>query len=210
MIVLNLLKKRLQALLMKFSITLFLLFFIESIAARDDAYLDFTDQMTPVCSVVGLTVEPPTGWINVPIDSQDNTIAGCQMMLIESEALIGIMRLLSVQVPDDIDAHKMLVGIEAQAIVGMNYELGERLWHSENVPVSGLEGFGDGNALGVSLSIPGNANAQEGHFLTFHGPEAHYILTLLTPAESVDDGSHYEKLTRAMSTVMTTLKQRTR
>lgn len=195
---------------MKLWITLFLLLFVSAISALDEPYVDFTDQMTPVCEVVGLVVKPPAGWINVPLDSDDEAIAGCQMMLIEDEALIGMLRLLSVELKDDVDAHKVLVGIEAQVLVEMNYLLGERLWARENVPVAGIEGFGGGTALGVALSIPGNANEQEGHFLTFHGPDAHYIITLLTPAKSVDDGIHYAKLSRAMSTVMTTLQLPTR
>lgn len=178
------------------------------VIADDEGLVDFTDRATPVCKVAGLSVPPPPGWINAPIDAGDQPVEGCQMMLIEDEAIIGMLRLLSVEVPEGVDAQQVLVGIEAQALVAMNYVLGDALWRKDDVPVAGADGFGGGRAIGVALSLPGNDNALEGHFLTFHGPQAHYILTLLTPARAVDDGRSYGRLTQGLATVMQTLQPR--
>lgn len=169
-------------------------------------YVDFSDQATELCQVDGLWVRPPAGWISVPIDfGTRDSFAGCQMMLIENEALIGILRFVSGRLPSDVDPQQMLVGIEAQFIQAMNYELGGALWRHDDVPVSG-DGFEEGKALGVSLSLPGNPNPMEGHFLTFRGPERHYIMTLLTPDESVEGGIHYRKTTAGLSKVMQTVQ----
>lgn len=174
--------------------------------SSDSGYVDFSDQITEICQVDGLWVRPPTGWISVPIDfGAEGSFVGCQMMLIENEALIGILRFVSGRLPSDVDPHQMLVGVEAQFVQAMNYSLGEALWRRDDVAVAG-DGFGEGKALGVSLSLPGNPNPMEGHFLTFQGPERHYIITLLTPADSVNDGIYYDKLTAAMATVMQTVR----
>ncbi len=60
-----------------------------AVAANDDV-VDFSDQITPVCEVRGLLARPPAGWFNVPIESGEAQVAGCQMMLArESDDALG-------------------------------------------------------------------------------------------------------------------------
>ena len=160
-------------------------------AAQDDEYVDFTDQMTPVCEVEKLEVAPPDGWINVPIQTEETIMRGCQMMLIVEEALIGILRVLSFDLnnpPADMPRwEEHLIGVESVLIHKMGYRLREPIWQRQDVPISGA-GFGGAKAIGFSAHIEGNNNPHEAHFLVFENATHKYLISLLTPAQSVDNG----------------------
>jgi len=178
-----------------------------SALSQSDEYVDFTEQMTPICEVEKLTVPPPGGWINVPIETNETTIRGCQMMLIVDEALIGILRILSFDLsnpPADMPPWEHhLIGVESVLIYEMGYRLGDPIWQRQEVPVAG-QGFGGAKAIGLSANIEGNDNPQEAHFLVFENATHKYLITLLTPSESVDQGVHYKSNTQGMATVMRT------
>jgi len=181
-----------------------------SVSAQDDEIVDFTDQMTPVCEVAKLRVVPPERWINVPIETGSEALRGCQMMLIIDQALIGVLRLLSFDLsnpPPDMPAwQEHLLGVEAVLIHEMGYRLDSPIWKKDEVPIKG-QGFSNATAIGFSANIEGNVNPQEAHFLVFENASHKYLIDLLTPAESLDQGVHYEKNTKAMATVMQTLKR---
>lgn len=162
--------------------------------SSDDQVVDFSDRLTPRCELSGLTATPPAGWFNVPIDSQDDAIAGCQMMRTgEQDELLGIMRVLSVRLPDGVPEDRwfeVLVEIERQLVAQMGYSLGDVLWLRDKVPVAG-PGFGDGRAAGLEASIEGNDVPQEAQFLGFGNQVTKYLLTLLTPAKSIDGGVYH-------------------
>src|SRR5210317_1825118 len=68
-------------------------------AAEEDV-VDFTEQITSTCELIGLIGLPPEGWFNVPIQSDRESLAGCQMMRTgDQDELLGILRLLSKVVP---------------------------------------------------------------------------------------------------------------
>lgn len=180
-----------------------------AVFAQDDDTVDFTELMTPVCEVANLTVEPPDRWINVPIQAKDTAIRGCQMMLIIDQALIGVLRVLSFDLSDPPENmprwEEHIIGLESVLIHEMGYRLDEPIWKREEVPISG-SGFSNAKAIGLSAGIEGNSNPQEAHFLVFENATHKYLVSLLTPARSVDGGEHYEKNTQGMATVMRTFK----
>lgn len=104
-----------------------------SVTANDDI-ADFSDQITPVCEVQGLLARPPAGWFNVPMESGEKQVAGCQMMLAREsdDALLGIMRILSVGLADtdtgDNPAWSVVLAMEIDLVGAMGYALGEVLW----------------------------------------------------------------------------------
>ncbi len=169
--------------------------------AEEEDTVDFSELMTPVCEVPGLTATPPDGWINVPIDSEDKAILGCQMMRAgEYGELVGIIRLLSMQLPPEVPDDKwfpIMVEIERHLIAPMGYVLGETLWVRDDVPVSGA-GFKSAKAVGFESSITGNDVPQEAQFLGFDGQTSRYIITLLTPGRTVEGGSYYQRNTGDM------------
>lgn len=172
-----------------------ILFYIPA-HAQDDGVIDFSDQITPTCEVVGLTATPPEGWFSVPIDSGDEPISGCQMMRVgDQDELLGILRLLSAQLEETEDSppwYAVMIAVEQSIIAEMGYVLGEVLWSRTDVPVSG-SGFANARAVGLAASIEGNDIPQEVHFLVFENGPQKYIITLLTPAESVDGGVVYQR-----------------
>lgn len=166
-------------------------------ADSDDDVVDFSDRTTPLCEVSGLAAAPPEGWFNVPIESGDPAIEGCQMMRTRAdEALVGILRVLSVHVePSEQEAppwYLILVALEEQNIARMGYGLGEVLWAREDVPIRGA-GFENARAVGISARIEGNDTPQEAHFLLFEKGPTKYIVTLLTPARAVEGGAYYDR-----------------
>ena len=177
--------------------------------AQEGEIVDFTDQMTPVCELANLKAVPPERWINVPIETGEEKLQGCQMMLIIDQALIGVLRLLSFDLsnppPDMPRWEEHVIGIEAVLIHEMGYRLNEPIWRKNDVSITG-QGFTNATAIGFSAKIEGNALPQEAHFLVFESPTHKYLIDLLTPAKSVDQGIHYTKNTQAMAAVMGTLR----
>lgn len=174
-------------------------------AAQDDEYVDFTELMTPVCEVDKLKVSPPDRWINVPIQTEETAMRGCQMMLIIDQALIGVLRVLSFDLsnpPADMPRwEEHVIGVESILIYEMDYRLHEPIWKRDEVPIAGA-GFGGARAIGFSANIEGNDNPQEAHFLVFENTTHKYLISLLTPAKSVDGGTHYNMNTKGMAVVM--------
>ena len=179
------------------------------LGAQEGEIVDFTDQMTPVCELANLKAVPPARWINVPIETGEDKLQGCQMMLIIDQALIGVLRLLSFDLrnppPDMPRWEEHVIGIEAVLIHEMGYRLNEPIWRKNDVPIAG-QGFANATAFGFSATIEGNELPQEAHFLVFENSTHKYLIDLLTPAKSVDQGEHYDKNTQAMATVMRTLR----
>lgn len=179
---------------------LFLLLWSWTAAAADnDGTLDFSDRATPVCEVAGLRVMPPDGWFNVPIESEEAAIQGCQMMRARAgdDALVGIARVLSVQfteIPKDPPWWELVVGMEARNINRMGYTLNDVIWSRDEVPIQGPH-FTGAKAVGFSASIEDNTAEQEAHFLVFEQGNTKYISTLLTPAATVEEGVYFDRNT---------------
>jgi hypothetical protein len=184
-----------------------------AITAQDEAaeqdVVDFTKQITPTCELIGLIGLPPEGWFNVPIQSDRESLAGCQMMRTgEQDELLGILRLLSKVVPAETPEDEWLpdfLGLEVAWLGQMGYAVGEPLWKRDDVPMAGTD-WGSGKAIGLSATIEGNTTPQEIHFLTFGSPTTKYLITLATPAESVEDGVFYKRNTADFGTLIRTLQ----
>ena len=172
---------------------------VSVMASEDEEVVDFRDQMTPTCELIGLIGYPPEGWFKVPIEIPAPDLAGCQMMRAgESDELLGIMRLLSVVVPEGTAKDKWLAGVlglEAQWLQEMGITLGDPLFRRDDVPISGLGDFENGTGLGLAATIEGNDIPQEVHFLGFNSPSVQYLLTLSTPDRAVEDGVYYQRNT---------------
>lgn len=168
-------------------------------AVAEEDVVDFSDQITPTCELIGLIGRPPDGWFNVPIELPAADIAGCQMMRAgENDELLGLLRLLSVVVPEGTPKEKWLSGLldlEAQWLEEMGITLGEPLFRRDDVPIAGLGDFENGTGLGLSATIEGNDTPQEVHFLGFNSPTIQYLLTLSTPARDVEEGVYYKRNT---------------
>lgn len=169
----------------------------DATASENGDTLDFTDKITPVCEIAGLNARPPAGWFNVPIESGDEAVRGCQMMRAREgdEALVGIARVLSVQFPNaskDPPWWATLITLETSNIERMGISLGKVLWSREDVPIQG-QGFSNARAIGLESRIEGNDTPQEAHFLVFEKGPTKYIVTLLTPAKEVEDGVYYKR-----------------
>lgn len=177
-------------------------------AAAQEGAVDLSDQITLTCELIGLVALPPPGWFNVPIESPLETLVGCQMMRTsDSEELVGIMRLLSTEVPVDTPQETWfaeLMGLEIAWLEEMGITLGATLWRRDDFPVAG-PGFGPGRAIGLEAIIEGNDVPQEVHFLGFGGPTTKYLLTLSTPSRAVEDGVHYQRNTADFGVLLRTL-----
>lgn len=182
---------------------------LASAAAQEEEVVDFSDQITPTCELLGLVGQPPPGWFNVPIDSPDPNLVGCQMMrATENQELVGILRLLSTAVPTDTPEETWLpelMGLEVAWLEEMGITLGEPMWRRQDVPVSG-PGFQKGTAIGLEASIEGNEVPQEVHFLGFSGPTHKYLLTLSTPGRTVEEGVYYDRNTADFGVLIRTLQ----
>jgi len=178
-------------------------------AALADETVDFSEQTTPTCELIGLVGQPPAGWFNVPIESPGPNLAGCQMMRAgEDEELAGIMRLLSLVVPEGTPEKEWfpaLLDLEVAWLGEMGITLGETLFARENVPSQG-PGFDPGRAVGLAATIEGNSTPQEVHFLGFGGLQAKYMLTLATPGREVDGGTHYQRNTADFGVLLRTFQ----
>jgi len=181
-------------------------------AASEDDYVDFSDQATSFCEIKGLVATPPEDWFNVPIETGSAKIRGCQMMHKgDQDELIGIMRLLSFEIPENQETpnwSETLVGFERIAIAEMGYSMGQTIWVRESVPIS-AEDLYNAQAIGFSASIEGNDIPQEAHFLMFEGQALRYSVTLLTPAKSVDKGIYYKTNTQDFGELISTLTKKT-
>ena len=182
-----------------------------STVAFSEETVDFSDRVTPTCEIAGLTAYPPEGWFNIPLEDPPAGHLGCMMMRTnEREELVGILRIRSLTAPaldPEGETYGALFGSEVASAKEMNYSVGdEPLWVRKDVPVSG-EGFREGRAVGLPATIGGNDLPQEAHFLFFRSDSAEYVVTLLTPAKSVDE-SLYERNTADFGKVIRTLQPR--
>ena len=197
------------ATLLSYFILLFCITTASAEEKKEGEIVDFSDQITPLCQVAKLSVAPPAGWINVPINTGAKDMQGCQMMLIIDLALIGVLRVLSFDLtmaPQGIPPWKeYVIGVESVSIKEMGYRIKEVIWRKAKVPITG-QGFTSAEAFGFSTEIEGNGNPQEAHLLVFENSTHKYLISLLTPAESVDAGVHYQRNGQGMAKVMQTLK----
>jgi hypothetical protein len=191
-----------------------LLFSVLGVAIADpglsrDEVIDFSDRMTPTCELIGLVGLPPEGWFNVPIEAPQDDLAGCQMMRTdENEELVGMIRLLSREVPEGTPEETWmpeLIGLEAAWLEEMGVVLGDPIWRKEEVAVAG-EGFEAGKAIGLAATIEGSEYPQEVHLLAFGTPTIKYLVSLCTPDSTVDAGVHLERNTADMGTVIRTFQ----
>ncbi len=186
-----------------------LLFGFLKFSVAEEDVIDFSTQMTPVCELAGLRGWPPEGWINVPINTGIEQLTGCQMMLIVDQTLIGVLRVLSFDwsnAPADLPPWpEHVMTVESILIAEMGYKIVEPIWHRETVPING-PGFGNGQAMGFALEIEGNSNPQESHMLVFDRGDFKYLINLLTPAKSVNDGQFYERNLSGMGNLMQSFK----
>jgi hypothetical protein len=177
--------------------------------AQREEIIDFTDQISSSCELIGLIALPPPGWFNVPIESPLESLVGCQMMRTnENEELVGILRLLSTEVAVETPEETWfaeLMGLEIAWLEEMGITLGATLWRRDDVPVAG-PGFDSGRAIGLEAVIDGNEVPQEVHFLGFGGPTLKYLLTLSTPARSVADGVYYDRNTADFGALIRSLQ----
>lgn len=180
----------------------------QELSDGEDNFADFTGQTTPNCEFGELRATPPPSWINVPIQTGIEQLQGCQMMLIEDQALLGIIRVLAFDwstAPDDLPPWPQhIMTVESVLIEQMGYTIIEPVWRRATVPVQG-DGFGNGQAVGFSLTIQGNDLPQESQMLVFDRGTTKYLVDLLTPAKSVEQGSYYQMNTQAMGTVIQSL-----
>ena len=180
-----------------------------AVSATEEDVVDFSDQITPTCELIGLVGLPPEGWFNVPIERPMEGFQGCQMMRTgEQDELLGILRLSSRIFPADTpeeEWYSQLVGLEVAWLEEMGITLGEPMWRREDVPMTGT-GWEPGKAIGLEATIEGNDIPQEVHLLTFGGSTTKYLITLSTPAKEVEKGIYYERNTSDMGVLMRTLQ----
>lgn len=171
--------------------------------------VDLGELATATCELIGLVATPPQGWINVPIDVPVDELAGCQMMLInDKDELVSMIRILSRQIAADTTEESWfseLLGLEVGQLEEMGVVLGEPMWKRDDVPVTG-PGFGTGRAAGFAASIEGNPIPQEVHFVAFGKPTLKYLVTLITPGRTVEDGLYYDSNTADFGSLIQTLQ----
>lgn len=177
--------------------------------ATEEDVVDFTEQITPTCELIGLVGLPPADWFNVPIQSEREDFVGCQMMRVgEQQELLGILRLLSRNVPADTPEETWIseiIGMEIAWLAQMGYTVGEPLWSKDDVAMAGTD-WGQGKAVGLAATIEGNDTPQEVHLLAFGSPTTKYLITLATPAQEVESGVFYKRNTTDFGTLIRTLQ----
>jgi hypothetical protein len=154
--------------------------------------LDFTGLASDRCALIGLAAPAPDGWISIAMQDMPPQLAGCQMLRLEDEMLLGIMRLISARAADSVavgQARDGLVALEREIWAEMGLEIGPTLWQRDHVAVSG-EGFSDGAAIGLAARIVETDLPQEIHLLMFRRADTHYALSVITPAGD-DAAAHY-------------------
>ncbi len=179
----------------------------------DEEIVDFSDQLVPVCNVLGLLAAPPADWFAVPMEGLPEQLAGCQMMRTgPAEELVGIIRVSASQVLDgtpgtDSRQRHILFEIEVLRNMGIVLDLEEPLWSRDSVPLAdvGAAGFSDAaQALGYRAVIVDTRTPQEVHLLTFHGPSTQYALVLITPPRFMEE-EIYQRNTTDFGRVLGTL-----
>lgn len=181
---------------------------LQPVAAEED-YVDFSDRTTPMCELIGLVGLPPTGWFNVPIETEREDIVGCQMMRTnDRDELVGILRLISrvfaAESPEETWLPELLGG-EVAWLEEMGITLGETLWRRDDVPMTGTD-WEQAKAFGLAASAEDNDTPQEVHFLTFGGATTKYLIDLVTPAQAVDEGLYYGRNTEDFGVLIRTLQ----
>ena len=160
------------------------------------------------CLMPGLGVKPPRPWYSVQIEAGDPGIDGCQMIWEEGDQYMGIMRLISFDAqlypPAGVKWENFLIAFETSVLEQMNFRVGKPIWKKDSVPISG-EGFINAKAIGFEAKLEGVEHPNEAHFLVFEGPNHKYIISMITPAESISPDV-YQTNTKAMGIVMRTLQ----
>ncbi|TVQ37869.1 MAG: hypothetical protein EA370_06270 [Wenzhouxiangella sp.] len=179
----------------------------------EDEFIDFADQLVPVCNVLGLLATPPADWFAVPMEGLPEQLAGCQMMRTgPTEELVGIIRVSGSRVRDgtpgtDSRQRHTLFEIEVLRNMGIVLDLEEPLWSRDSVPLAdfGAAGFSDvAQAIGYRAVIVDTRTPQEVHLLTFHGPSTQYALVLIT-APRFMEAEIYQRNTTDFGRVLGTL-----
>jgi hypothetical protein len=160
------------------------------------------------CEVAELSVVPPKGWLTASLETNDSTLRVCQMALVVEGSLYGYVRVSSFDLSDTpADAapwYQQVVNVETASIYKKGYTLGEFVSSEKNIPITGT-GFRNARALVVAAELKTNAYDQEVHFLVFESDNYKYLITLLTPAESVQGGLYYHRNVAGKAAVMQSL-----
>ena len=148
------------------------------------------------CEVAELAVTPPSGWLTASLETSDNTIRRCQMTLVVEGSLYGYVRVssfdLSAAPADAVPWYQQVVNFETASIFKKGYTLGEFISSQKNVPITGT-GFRNARALVIAAELKNNSFDQEVQFLVFESDNYKYLITLVTPAESVQSGEYYRR-----------------
>ncbi len=160
------------------------------------------------CEVAQLSATPPKGWRSVAIESSDDAVLGCQMALVIEGSLYGFLRLLSFEqstiADNDVPWYQQIVSFETKAIFKRGYTLGEFVSSEKDIPVSG-SGFKNARSLVMSATLENNSYPQQVQFLVFESETHKYLLTLLTPEASVQNGAYYQQNMAGKAAVMQSL-----
>lgn len=171
---------------------------------------DLKPLATSRCEFGALTVVPVDPWYSVPIDSEEPGIEGCQMIWEEGDQYMGFIRLVafdnSLFADPEVKWEDHLVAFEASIMDSMNIRLGEMLWQNRSLPISG-EGFHNAKAMALEARLAGVDHANEAHFVLFESDGHKYVISNLTPAESVSPDV-YAANTGAMGRLMRALQPR--
>ena len=171
---------------------------------------NLSEMATAVCELPHLAVAPPSPWYSVPVESNEQLGAGCQMIWEEGNQYMGIMRLVAFEtktIPADQPSwEQAVIGFEVAVMKRMGIVVGDPIWSRDSLPISG-EGFENAKAVGMKANLEGLDQQNEVHFLLFENASHKYVFSSLTPSQSVSPDI-YAANTGAMSTIMRTLQPR--
>ncbi|MEH6608538.1 MAG: hypothetical protein V7696_04145 [Halioglobus sp.] len=148
------------------------------------------------CEVAELAMTPPSGWLIASLETNDNTIRRCQMTLVVEGSLYGYLRVSSFDLSgapaDAAPWYQQVVNFETASIYKKGYTLGEFISSQKNIPITGT-GFRNARDMVIAAELKNNSFDQEVQFLVFESDNYKYLITLVTPAESVQSGEYYNR-----------------
>ena len=160
------------------------------------------------CEVADLAVTPPSGWLSASVETNDNTIRRCQLTLVVEGSLFGYVRVSSFDLSgapaDAAPWYQQVVNVETVSIFKKGYTLGEFISSQKDIPITGT-GFRNARALVMAAELKHNSFDQEVQFLVFESDNYKYLITLVTPAESVQSGEYYHRNVAGKAEVMQNL-----